>query len=157
PSVNKGRFKDRGLAELVKILANANPGLVILTTRQEVPELEACGKLVVNHQLDQLSDKAGADLLVELGVHGRQREVEAAVHDLEGHALSVTLWGTYLSEVCGGDIRHRDQFDFADLALSPAEQSELITDKTIVPAKRAAKVMRGYLEQFDKLAKEGAS
>ena len=130
---------------------------MVLTTRQEVPELEGHGSLVVNHALEDLTDHAGADLLVDLGVHGRQRDLEAAVHELQGHALSVTLLGTYLAEVCGGDIRHRDQFDFAHIVLSPAEQSELLTDKTIVPAKRAAKVMRGYLAQFDKLAKEGAS
>ena len=40
PNVNKGRFKDRGLAELVKRLAAQNPGLMVLTTRQEIPELE---------------------------------------------------------------------------------------------------------------------
>lgn len=152
PGVNKGRFKDKGLAELVKVLANSNPGLVVLTTRQEVPELAGHGALVVNHPLDKLTPPAGAELLVELGVRGRQRELEAAVGEVDGHALSVTLLGTYLSEVCGGDIRHRDQFNFAELALSPEEQSELLTDKTIIPAKRAAKVMRGYLEQFDKLA-----
>jgi len=96
-------------------------------------------------------------LLVELGVHGRQRELEAAVHEVQGHALSVTLLGTYLAEVCGGDIRHRDQFDFAHIVLSPEEQSELLSDKTIVPAKRAAKVMRGYLAQFEKLAQDGGA
>ena len=79
------------------------------------------------------------------------------MRDVEGHALSVTLLGTYLAEVCDGNIQHRDQFDFTDVMLSPEEQSELLTDKTIIPAKRAAKVMRGYLEQFDKLAGEGAS
>ncbi len=156
PGVNKGRFKDKGLAELVKLLANSNHGLVVLTTRQEVPELAGHGALVVNHPLDKLTPPAGAELLVELGVRGRQRDLEAAVREVDGHALSVTLLGTYLSEVCGGDIRHRDQFNFAELALSPEEQSELLTDKTIIPAKRAAKVMRGYLEQFDKLAKDGA-
>ena len=157
PNVNKGRFKDKGLAELVKLLAGHNPGLVVLTTRQEVPELEGFGPVVINHELDQLSDHAGADLLVELGVHGRQRELEAAVHELQGHALSVTLLGTYLAEVCGGDIRHKDQFDFAHIVLSPEEQSELLTDKTIIPAKRAAKVMRGYLAQFEKLAQDGGA
>ena len=157
PNVNKGKFKDKGLAELVKLLAGHNPGLVVLTTRQEVPELQGFGSVVINHELDQLSDRAGADLLVELGVHGRQRELEAAVHELQGHALSVTLLGTYLAEVCGGDIRHKDQFDFAHIVLSPEEESELLTDKTIVPAKRAAKVMRGYLAQFEKLAQDGGA
>lgn len=157
PGVNKGRFKDKGLAELVKLLAGQSPGLVVLTTRQEVPELAGFGPLVVNHALEELSDGAGADLLVELGVYGRRRELEAAVHEVQGHALSVTLLGTYLAEVCGGDIRHRDQFNFADIVLSPEEQSDLATDKTIVAAKRAAKVMRGYLEQFEKLETDGAS
>ena len=157
PSVNKGRFKDKGLAELVKMLAKQNAGLMVLTTRQEVPELEGHGPLVVNHPLEDLTPAAGADLLVELGVHGRQRDLEGAVHEVQGHALSVTLLGTYLAEVCGGDIRHRDQFDFAHIVLTQAEENELATDKTIVPAKRAAKVMRGYLAQFEKLAKEGAS
>jgi hypothetical protein len=110
---------------------------------------------VINHELDQLSDRAGADLLVELGVQGRQRELEAAVHELQGHALSVTLFGTYLAEVCGGDIRHKDQFDFADIVESP-EEIEL-ADKTIIPAKRAARVMRSYLAQFEKLAQDGGT
>ncbi|MGO9172519.1 MAG: TIR domain-containing protein [Rhodomicrobium sp.] len=157
PSLNRGRFKDKGLAALVKALGAQNPGLMVLTSRQEVPELEGFGDLIIHHELEKLSDEAGADLLVELGVRGRPRELQAAVHDVEGHALSVTLLGTYLAEVCGGDIRHRDQFDFAHIVLSPAEQSELLTDKTIVPAKRAAKVMRGYLKQFEKLAKDNAT
>jgi len=142
PSLDKkGRFKDKGLAELIRLLAGLNPGLVVLTTRQEVPELAGFGPVVINHELDRLSDAAGADLLVELGVTGRKRELEAAVQDVEGHALSVTLLGTYLAEVCNGSIQRRDQFKFADIMLSPQEQSELATDKTIIPAKRAAKVM----------------
>ena len=41
--------------------------------------------------------------------------------------------------------------------LSPEEESELLTDRTIVPAKRAAKVMRGYLAQFEKLGQDGGA
>ena len=40
PNLNRGRFKDKGLAELVKMLADQNAGLMVLTTRQEVDELE---------------------------------------------------------------------------------------------------------------------
>ncbi|HWE19137.1 MAG TPA: toll/interleukin-1 receptor domain-containing protein [Hyphomicrobiaceae bacterium] len=154
PGLNKGRFKDRSLAELIKVLASQNPGLVVLTTRQTVPELAGHGPLVVNHALDKLPDRDGAELLVELGVHGRQRELEAAVREVDGHALSVTLLGTYLADVCGGDINRRDRFNFADIVQSPAEQSESLADDTIVHAERSAKVMRGYLEQFGKLARE---
>ncbi len=150
PGYNKGRFKDKGLATLIKALGNQNPGLLVLTSRQEVTELEGSGKLVVHHALEQLSDKAGADLLVELGVRGRPRELQSAVHDLGGHALSVTLLGTYLAEVCGGDIHQKDRFNFGDVILSPEEEEN--ADRTVRYAKRAEKVMAGYLEQFDKLA-----
>jgi hypothetical protein len=155
PNVNRGRFKDAGLAELVKILASQNAGLMVLTTRQEIVELEGHGGLVINHPLDRLSEAAGADLLVELGVHGRQRELVAAARAVDGHALSVTLLGTYLSEVCCGDVRHADQFDFANIVTSEAEDEELATDKTAKPARRAAKIMRGYLGIFDKLTESG--
>jgi hypothetical protein len=150
PGVNKGRFKDKGLAELVKKLGAMNQGLMVLTSRQEVPELEGFGDLVIHHELEKLSDEAGADLLVELGVRGKPRELKAAVQDVEGHALSVTLLGTYLAEVCGGDIHQRDHFNFGEVILSPEEEEN--ADKTIRYAKRAEKVMAGYLEQFDKLA-----
>ncbi len=52
PNVNRGRFKDKGLAGLVKLLAGHNPGLVVLTTRQEVPELQGFGPVVINHEMD---------------------------------------------------------------------------------------------------------
>ena len=154
PGVNKGRFRDKGLAALIKALGNMNPGLLVLTSRQEVPELEGTGPLVVHHALDKLSAAAGGDLLVSLGVTGRQRDLEASVRELDGHALSVTLLGTFLAEVCGGDIKRRDRFRFGDIILSPEEQ--LSVDATLIPAKRAAKVMAGYLDQFDKLAKSAA-
>jgi hypothetical protein len=62
---------------MVKILANQNAGLVVLTTRQEVPELEGHGPLVINHALEDLTPAAGAELMVELGVRGRQRAAGA--------------------------------------------------------------------------------
>ena len=127
---------------------------MVLTTRQEVPELGGYGPLVINHALDQLSDRAGADLLVELGVRGRQRELEAAVRGVQGHALSGR---------CSAPISPRCAAATSATAISSTlptsccrrqEQSELLTDKTIIPAKRAAKVMRGYLDQFEKLASD---
>ena len=151
PGVNKGRFKDKGLATLIRTLANANPGLVVLTSRQEVPELEGAGDLVVHWPLEKLAPSAGADLLVDLGAKGRQRDLEAAVEELEGHALSVTLLGTFVAEVCRGDIQQRDRFKFGEIILNPEEQES--ADDTLIPAKRAEKVMAGYLEQFENLAK----
>ena len=50
----------------------------------------------------------------------------------------------------GGDIRKQDLFDF-DVRLTPEEKERALTDGTLIPAKRAQKVMRGYLEHFDRL------
>jgi tetratricopeptide (TPR) repeat protein len=66
----------------------------------------------------------------------------------------VTLLGTYLAEVCGGNIRHRERFKFGDVILTPKEEDS--ADKTIRYAKRAEKVIAGYLEQFNELAKGSA-
>ena len=97
PGVNKGKLKDKGLKELIRKLSFSNPGLLVITTRQPIVELDNAGAIVTNHPLDRLSPQAGADLLEELGVTGRQQEFEEAVKSVEGHALSVTLLGTYLT------------------------------------------------------------
>ena len=150
PGVNKGRLKDKGLKELIQKLSYSNPGLLIITTRQPITELENSGAVVTNHALDKLTPTSGADLLVELGVSGRQKHLEEAVKQVDGHALSVTLLGTYLTQVCGGDVRKRDLFDFR-IRLTDEERALADLDPTLIPAKRAQKVMRGYLEQFDRL------
>lgn len=157
PGVNAGHLTDKGVAELVKKLADQNAGLLVLTTRQEVTELAGRGSLVVDLSLNHLSDAAGAELLVDLGVRGQQRELESAVRELDGHALSVTLLGGFLTEVCGSDIRRRAEFDFGNVVLTEAEALALASDKTILPARRVAKVMEGYLAQFEKLARDRGS
>ena len=149
PGVNKGRLKDKGLGKLIQSLSLSNPGLLVITTRQPIVELENHNAaLVINHPLDRLSPQAGADLLEELGVTGRQQAFEKAVKSVDGHALSVTLLGTYLTQVHGGDIRKQDLFDF-HIRLTPEEEARAEFDETLIPAKRAQKVMRGYLEQFE--------
>lgn len=150
PGTAKGRFKDKGLAAFLRALAAKNPGLLILTSRQEVPELEGFGDLVLRHPLEELSDAAGADLLVDLGTSGRRAELEAAVREVRGHALSVTLLGTFLAEVCDGDIQKRERFDFSDIILSAGEHENV--DRTVHYAKRAEKILEAYLERFDELS-----
>ena len=139
------------MKELIQKLSLSNPGLLVITTRQPIVELQDdSAALVTNHPLDRLSPQAGADLLEELGVTGRQKEFEKAIKSVDGHALSVTLLGTFLTQVHGGDIRKQDLFDF-HIRLTPEEEARAQMDETLIPAKRAQKVMRGYLEQFDRL------
>jgi tetratricopeptide (TPR) repeat protein len=150
PMVNEGRLKDKSLATLITGLADDNPGLLIITSRQELPELATHAR-VVNRSLENLDDHTGAELLKHLGLHGRERDLETAVRDVGGHALTVNLLGTYLANVCAGDVRQRDTLRLADIIDDMTEQ-----DETARKAKRAKAVMRAYEARFAELA-AGAS
>ncbi|MEO0761067.1 MAG: toll/interleukin-1 receptor domain-containing protein, partial [Pseudomonadota bacterium] len=145
PHVNEGRLKDKGLKALIEALAADNPGLVVITSRQELPELaRVSAPRVRNHALDVLDPRAGAELLKALGCHGRETELMAAVDAVAGHALSVTVLGTYLAAVCGGDITQVDTFHFADVVADEDNDQDRATAKV-----RA--IMRQYVARFEAL------
>ncbi len=149
PVVNKGRLKDRALAALIKELAAHNKGLLVITSRQELPELEAQHKpRVVSHPLDRLGSVAGVALLAHLGVHGKRSEMEKAVEEVLGHALSLNLLGCYLDAVHGGDVNQREQFKLGEIEDAPAD---LVGDQTARYAKRAARIMEGTIVRFEEL------
>lgn len=146
PHVNEGRLKDRGLQALVTSLARENPGLMVITSRQELPELEQAKRpTVINHALNHLDERAGAELLKHLGVVGREKSLMAAVKEVGGHALSVSLLGTYLSAVCAGDVDKRDTLRFFDLVDTEGESEHNRQ------AKRANRIMDAYVERFEQL------
>ena len=110
-------------------LARHNPGLVVITTRLAVDDLKDFrpppapkgapspvdvravnkgGSTAVQIDLEMLSDEAGARYLAHLGVKGTTAELRRASHEFGGHALALTLLGTYLSKVHHGDVRKRD-------------------------------------------------
>ncbi len=113
----KGQLKDPALQTLLKDLAIPNPGLVIVTTRLEVAELQGYTQSrdpakvapVTVIDLENLSEAAGAELLKHLGVKGTQGELQQASQEFKGYALALTLLGRYLAVVYGGDIRRRDE------------------------------------------------
>ncbi len=152
--VEGGRLKNKALATLIKALAVENKGLVVITSRQELPEVakQAQTGLVINRPLERLGTAAGVDLLEWLGVAGRQKDLEKAVEEQAGHALSLTLLGTYLASVEAGDVARRDQFRFEEVAPSP---NEAAADPTDALARRAERVMAHYLEQLDGLEAVG--
>ncbi len=146
PEVNGGYLKDRGVAALVKELAADNAGLLLITSRQQLPELASANSpRVLDGALEALSATAGAELLGELGVWGAQEELEAASEELEGHALSLSLIGTYLDTVYAGDARKRDHFDFSDAVAGAAKQGQR-------KARRAQHVMERYAARFAEIA-----
>ena len=57
--------------------------------------------------LENLSPEAGAEYLAHLGVDGTDEERQEASKDFAGHALALTLMGSYLKVVHHGDIRKR--------------------------------------------------
>jgi tetratricopeptide (TPR) repeat protein len=129
PGVQTGRLKDPAIQALLRELQADNPGLCVITTRIEVADVAGRAG-VVSIDLDTLPKEAGADLLAELEVVGTRIELEAAAAELGGHALALTLLGTYLRDVCDGDVRRRGEVPLLD------EESE--------PGAHARWVMRSY-------------
>ncbi len=112
PGPQEGKVKDEGLRTLLRNLAVQNPGLCVITTRLKVDDLKTYIRSSVKEQvLEHLSEEAGMKLLVHLGVSGPKKELLTAVKEFDGHALALTLLGTYLKNVYRGDIRKRDKIE----------------------------------------------
>jgi tetratricopeptide (TPR) repeat protein len=148
-SVKGGELKDRGMARFLKVLGQQLetqwPGLCIVTSRQPLVEVANTAQ-VLHWPLDRLSEEAGSQLLLNLGVRGLKKDLRKSVAELEGHALSVTLLGTYLSAVEGGDIRQRSKFNFGLLTDKPEEWHG--DDTTSRLAKRAKRILEGYIDRL---------
>ncbi|MCP4654989.1 MAG: hypothetical protein GY856_06170, partial [bacterium] len=113
PGSQTGRIKDPAVQGLVRELQAKNPGLCVITTRLAVADVAGrAGAVEVD--LDKLPQAAGAALLGELGVEGPAAELEDATAEFGGHALALTLLGTYLRDVCDGDVRRRREVPLLD-------------------------------------------
>jgi hypothetical protein len=112
-----GKLKDPALEALLRSLAQRNPGLCIVTTREHVADLAPYRNTTApGRELQHLSIPAGVELLKTLGVKGTEAEFEQLVQDVAGHALTLGLLGCYLVRAHRGDIRKRDhvKLDKAD-------------------------------------------
>lgn len=110
PGPVAGKLRDPAVEALLKGLAQRNPGLCLVTTREHVSDLTPFrGSTAPELLLEHLSTPAGVELLRNVGVQGSQREFEALVEDVQGHALTLNLLGRYLVRAHGGDIRRRDR------------------------------------------------
>ena len=129
-SPTPGELKDQGLSALLKGLAATSHGLCVVTTRYALPDLRAFhGRTVREEKLARLARAAGVQLLKAHGVTGRDRrnlplhegdakselvsEFEKLVEDVDGHALTLHIMGSFLKKAFGGDIRKRDRVTFA--------------------------------------------
>jgi len=94
----RGSISDAAVRVLVRELANENPGLCIITTRENIPDLESIDGGVSKINLEHVSPSAGRALLRHGRVLGDDVELERLARSFGNHALAVTLVTTYLQE-----------------------------------------------------------
>ena len=108
PQGPEAKIQDTALKSLIRFLVSANSGLCVLTTRIHVADLKPKAQTIAcARDLTRLSEEAGADLLQARGANGSKDELHAAVRDYHGHALALTLLGTYAHEALEGQIARR--------------------------------------------------
>jgi tetratricopeptide (TPR) repeat protein len=108
-----GKLRDQSIQHLLRLLARANSGLCVITTRIPVVDLQEFkmdGKgRHVEVLLPNLLPEEGILLLRRMGADGDDEHMELAVKEVDGHALALTLLGSYLKNQFKGDIRRRDR------------------------------------------------
>lgn len=131
-----GKLRDHGIATLLKDLARHSSGLCVVTTRYPLPELNTFMPATVHEiRLPRLPLAAGVQLLKSYEVKGQTTELEKLVEDVKGHALTLSLLGSYLRDAYAGDIRKRDL-----IALDEADDE--------VQGGHAFRVMDAYVNWF---------
>ena len=90
---DRGEIKDPALKTLLEGLAERNTGLCIISTREEVKDLEGAIERV---DLEKVSTVAGRALLRIGGVPGNDAKLEGLVEDFGNHALALNLLAAYL-------------------------------------------------------------
>jgi hypothetical protein len=109
----RGKLRDLSIQNLLRELARTNSGLCVITTRIPVVDLHEYKmdgkKRHVEVLLPNLSIGEGTILLRKMGADGVDEQMEQAVKEVDGHALALTLLGSYLKNQFHGDIRRRDR------------------------------------------------
>lgn len=107
-----GRLKDPALESLLRELAADNPGLVVITTREHLANLQGYAS-TEEQKLDKLAKEAAVALLRYLQIVGNDEELHAAWQDAGGHALTLSLLGRYIADAFEDrDIRHYREVKF---------------------------------------------
>lgn len=144
PSTTAGRIRDPGLASLISTLAAGMNGLLVITTRVSVSGLSGYHQQkVLRRELTSLSGNEGVTLLRALGVHGSEQQLHDAVADFEGHALILTLVGTFLKYTGRLDIQQRFSLNLLDVerTVAPSAKNHFPLNKSAMTFTR---VMQRY-------------
>ena len=159
PGDMEGRLKDQGMQAFLRELSHfpSGKGLCVVSSRVTEPLWE--GKTsVALRQLDHLSSAAGGELLLHLGVgQSTQEEREQASQEFDGHALALTLLGSYLAKVHHGEIRKRDRIPHLDRAPKQGRHARrvLASYESFLEGAPELDVLR-LLGLFDRPAEAGA-
>ena len=163
PGPLAGQLKDPALAVLLKGLAQRNPGLCIVTTRERIADLAPYNNTTAPEcKLELLSDKAGAALLYQTGVclagaakiQPDNSELQLASREVGGHALTLRLLGNYLTLISPtreGDVLRRHEIKFADADLEYKTNPE-DADKSYG---HAFKTIAAYVKWFKSEGEKG--
>jgi tetratricopeptide (TPR) repeat protein len=100
----RGKIKDPALAVLVTELAKENPGLCVITTRENVFDLADFPDTTEQVNFEQISAEAGRAILRVGGVHGTDAELEEAARGFGLYALALSLLASYIHEIPGHHI-----------------------------------------------------
>ena len=104
------------MAALLRVLAVWNRGLCLVTTRYTITDLEGYRQATtLDISLAVLNPEEGRALLRSLGVKGTKEELVATAQAMGGHALALTLLGTYIVRVHGGDIQQARRIAVVEL------------------------------------------
>ena len=99
-----GRIEDSSLRRLVTRLARGLGGSrCLVTSRIELTDLTHEDQGYLCLRLDALSDTEGETLLRSWGIHGHARDLTPLLADVQGHALSVAMIGSYAATFLAGD------------------------------------------------------
>lgn len=109
-----GRLKDPALETLLRELAADNPGLVLITTREHLTNLDSYAT-TEEQPLHKLAKEAAVALLRHLQIVGTDEELHAAWQDAGGHALTLSLLGRFIADAYEDrDIRHYREVKFEE-------------------------------------------
>lgn len=106
-----GEFGSDDLREFLEYFsAPGHSSFCLITSR--APVFDLMDHTTFRHRdVTRLSDNEGSDLLKKVGVKGAEPDLNKAVEQWDGHALTLSLIGAYLAKAHNGDIAHSSDIE----------------------------------------------
>ena len=140
PKAQGGTLRDAGLKALLRELAQCHAGLILITSRQPIVEIQHDAG-VVTQALGPLDEAEAIALFRSFRLRGRKADFAQAHQAWQGHALALNLLANYLAEQTNQDIRQHNEL----VALWDFPQDE-------PQAQQAYRVLQAYERLFQNSA-----